>query len=144
MIGCEVEAAPRSAVPAREVAIVVRTVEVDLSDGASNSPTEPVGPLYSRERARRLAVPETSSPSQEVLDAPHGLPGIERFRYQPVTQRSVSLLDIGRIKGREHDPAWRLGLPFVAAQPREDFVSTAVGQAQVEHDCRNPRVVELL
>lgn len=55
MIGYEIESALRSALPGRDVATVVTFVEVDARDPAFDSPGKPVGPLYSRQRAYRLA-----------------------------------------------------------------------------------------
>jgi carbamate kinase len=55
MIGFLLQQALRSAIPGRTVATLLTTVLVDASDEAFTQSTKPVGPVYSRNRARRLA-----------------------------------------------------------------------------------------
>jgi carbamate kinase len=90
MIGYEIEAALRSAIPEREVATVVTTVEIDLSDRAFSAPSKPVGPLYSRVRARRLAG------QHQWAIGPDG-PGFRRLVASPEPVRILELSPIRRL-----------------------------------------------
>ena len=55
MIGYMLEIAIRNALPARAVATVVTEVLVDSDDPGFAEPSKPIGPIYTREQAERLA-----------------------------------------------------------------------------------------
>jgi carbamate kinase len=55
MIGYLLEIAIRNAVPNRAVATVLTEVLVDSDDHAFAEPSKPIGPVYTREQAERLA-----------------------------------------------------------------------------------------
>src|SRR3954447_4856959 len=55
MIGYLLEQELRNRLPEREVATLLTEVVVDRFDPAFGHPTKPVGPVYDRETARRLA-----------------------------------------------------------------------------------------
>jgi carbamate kinase len=55
MIGYLLEQELRNRLPGRQVATLLTQVEVDPKDPAFAHPTKPIGPVYPRERAERLA-----------------------------------------------------------------------------------------
>ncbi|MFQ5538337.1 MAG: carbamate kinase [Gemmatimonadota bacterium] len=55
MIGYPVAQALRNELPERQVASILTQIEVDPDDPAFAHPTKPIGPVYTREEAERLA-----------------------------------------------------------------------------------------
>lgn len=88
MIGYLIEQALAAELPGRECATLLTQVEVDPEDAAFTAPSKPIGPVYGRQRAERLA-----AATSWVLQPEGG--GYRRVVPSPAPRR---IREIGAIK----------------------------------------------
>lgn len=88
MIGYLLEQELRGRLPGREIATLLTQVEIDPNDPAFQAPTKPIGPVYTEEEAKRLAV------ERGWTVAPDG----SRFRRVVPSPEPKRILEIGAIR----------------------------------------------
>ena len=101
MTGYLLEQELRALLPGREVATLLTQVAVDSRDPAFGAPSRPVGPIYSRRDARRLAhewgwsVIEDGPYFRRVVASPRPLAIVELSAIRLLLERGVAVICAG-------------------------------------------------
>ena len=115
MIGYMIESGLRNALPGRDIATLLTQVLVDPEDPAFASPSKPIGPVYDKARARRLAeergwaIARDGEAFRRVVPSPRPQRIIEIETIRLLVERGVLVICAGGggIPVSATDSGWR-------------------------------------